>query len=102
MLYLSMRKSLFPVILSMVLLAACGGGIPYIVYVLNKEYIQNETIAENRIYISDNTFIGRNVTSSVDNGPVSVEDGKIIIYNQHGATIKNSFEVKKGATFEIK
>ena len=75
---------------------------PYIVYVLSKDYIQNESISSNRIYLNDGISIGSDVIPLQGNGPVSIEGGKTIIFNQSGTMIKNDFEVKKGAIFEIK
>lgn len=75
---------------------------PYIVYVLSNDYIQNESIPSNRIYLSDGISIGSDVTPLQGNGPVTIEGGKTIIYNPSVTMIKNDFEVKKGAIFEIK
>ena len=78
------------------------GYVPYVVYVLKDNFIQNDTITDNRIYISDPTSIGSDVTPQQENGPVAIEGGKTIIFNQSGIMIKNDFEVKEGAIFEIK
>jgi hypothetical protein len=75
---------------------------PYLVYILSREYLQNEIIADNRIYIADRTFIGSNVTSSQETGSVTIEKGKILIFNQSATNIPNDFEVKKGAILEIR
>lgn len=71
-------------------------------YVLSNDYIQNESIPSNRIYLSDGISIGSDVTPLQGNGPVTIEGGKTIIYNPSVTMIKNDFEVKKGAIFEIK
>ena len=75
---------------------------PYIVYIKNHPYIQNEIISEDCIYVADSTQIGSNVSTILPEGPVSIEKGHIQIQNHGGVTIKNEFEVKKGAFLEIR
>jgi len=75
---------------------------PYIAYIMNQKYIQNETLTDNSIFVSGETFVGKDVTPLLNEGPVVIDNGKTAIVNRHGVTIKNSFEVKRGAVFEIK
>ena len=74
--------------------------IPYIASFGDNTYMQNETIKFDQDVFSNKTFIGRNVTNSKPQGVVTLERGKLTI-NSPQVTIKNSFEVKKGAEFEI-
>lgn len=74
--------------------------IPYIASFGDNTYMQNETIKFDQDVFSNKTFIGHDVTSTKPQGPVTLERGKLTI-NSTQVTIKNSFEVKKGAEFEI-
>ena len=75
---------------------------PYIAQIQTQQFIQNQTLSGNRIYTSSGITIGKDVTTSVSNGPVNIESGSIRIINRNGVTIKNCFEVNKGAEFEIR
>ena len=46
--------------------------------------------------------IGQDVTSLIPSGNVIINNGKTIIQSQGDVVITNGFEVKKGATFEIR
>lgn len=50
----------------------------------------------------DETHIGYDVMPNQNMGPVSIQNGHFQIINRGGVIIKNGFEVKKGAVFEIK
>lgn len=78
------------------------GYVPYIINVVHRDYIQNEVITGNNIIISGNVIIGKDVTNEVSQGPVTIENGRTYIVPSNGVTIKNSFTINKGATFEIK
>ena len=45
--------------------------------------------------------IGSDVTNTKPTGPVSIDNGSTVIHSSN-VTIKNDFEVKTGAIFEIK
>lgn len=77
------------------------GYIPYIARVGNSVYLQNEDIVRNLSVFSTNTFVGRNVNSSMMQGPVSIQKGKVSNKSVGSITIQNDFEVKLGAEFEI-
>ncbi len=77
--------------------------IPYVVNVYkSKNFIQNEIIEENCIYLSPQMSIGQDVTSLIPSGNVIINNGQTIIQSQGDVVITNGFEVKKGATFEIR
>lgn len=78
------------------------GYIPYVFTFCKTKYIQNESLEGNQNIHAEEVFIGRNVTALKPEGPVSIENGKTTIKASQGVTIKNDFEVKSGAEFEIK
>lgn len=78
------------------------GYIPFVRTVTKTTYIQNETINEDRHIVSEETYIGYNVTTEKAEGPVVIESSTTDICIGDGTLIKNDFEVKKGVTFEIK
>ncbi|MBQ6062053.1 MAG: hypothetical protein IJK87_00295 [Prevotella sp.] len=65
-------------------------------------YIQNEVIEANNSYISKQVQIGNNVTNILETGDVTVRNGKSTIKAKESVFIKNGFEVKRGAEFEIR
>ena len=77
------------------------GYIPYIARVGNTVYLQNENITRNMSVFSSNTFIGNDVNSSMDYGPVTIHKNKVINRSTDSVTIKNDFEVENGAELEI-
>lgn len=77
------------------------GYIPYVCRIGDPVFIQNENFYSDVEIISRNTYIGSNIINRKIEGPVVVEKGKITIKNSGNVFIKNDFEVKKGAEFEI-
>lgn len=77
-----------------------AGYIPYLAIFNKIKYIQNETFDTDITINAGQTFIGSDVTPQKPQGPVILEHGKLTI-NCPQVIIKNSFEVKKGAEFEI-
>lgn len=78
------------------------GYIPY-TFVLNQSgYIQNETFDGQNLIVSDEATIGSNVTTTKEEGPVTICSGKTTIITSNGVTIKNDFETAAGAELEIK
>ena len=75
--------------------------VPYVARVGTTVYLQNETILKDLHIFSTNTYIGSDVTSTKDQGSVSIEKGKVTNKSQGAVTIKNNFEIKKGAELEI-
>lgn len=78
----------------------------YIPYIITKEhgteYLQNETIEDEYSINCNNVVIGSNVTTTIPEGPVILENGSEV--DIHGITnvyIKNDFTVKQGATLNI-
>ena len=79
-----------------------SGYIPYIAKCGSTVYIQNESINGDYQVFSNQTFAGNNVTTNKPYGPVEINSGKTTIEGTNGVTINNNFEVKTGASLEIK
>jgi len=62
--------------------------------------IQNETLTGNQVINVSRVMIGSDVTTEKATGPVTIEGGRTTI-NLGDVTIKNNFEVKRGAEFVI-
>ena len=77
------------------------GYIPSLWTVYTDCYVQNENFNENKHIKAKNVYIGSNVTFE-EEGPVSVNDGKFFLEYTNQVLIKNDFEVKPHAEFEIK
>lgn len=78
------------------------GYIPYFAKCGNTVYMQDESINSDYAVFSNQTIAGNNVTATKPNGPVEIKKGKTTIKGTNGVTISNSFEVKTGASLEIK
>ena len=78
------------------------GYVPYIARCGNTVYIQNESINTDYEVISNQTNVGSNVTPDKPNGSVEINKGNTIIKSTNGIIIHDSFEVKKGASLEIR
>ena len=63
--------------------------------------LQNEGLSDNINVTADSVFIGSNVASDRDSGPVVVENGKSVISYTQEVDIENDFEVLPGASLEI-
>lgn len=69
----------------------------------NHLYIQDETFEDDVIIDANCVDAGHDVTTEKSEGPVVIENGADVkMHGTNGVYIKNSFEVKKGATLEIK
>lgn len=77
------------------------GYIPYTASLVNKTYIQNKTYTENSTVTSGETYIGRDVTTTTTEGPVTVQSGTLTINSPQKVYIKNSFKVENGAKLKI-
>ena len=78
------------------------GYVPYLAKCGNTVYLQNESFNTDYEVFSSQTFAGSNVTTDKPNGPVEVNKGNTIINGTNGVTINDSFEVKNGASLEIR
>jgi len=78
-----------------------SGYIPYIAYVGDNIYIQNENFTKNTQIHGENIYIGSHVTTIKEQGPVLVLDGETDIKCSNKTTIKNYFKVKKGASLKV-
>lgn len=78
--------------------------IPYIIkYDRTSHYVQNETFNHDVFYASSPLNIGSNVTNSKPFGDVVVKKGHTLsIKGNVEVTIKNGFNVEKGAVLDIK
>ena len=78
--------------------------IPYIIkYDKTSHYVQNETFNHDVFYASSPLNIGSNVTNSKPFGDVVVKKGHTLsIKGNVEVTIKNGFNVEKGAVLDIK
>ncbi len=72
------------------------GYVPYIV-----AYIQNEVFSEDYRIFANKVYIGKDITNTECEGPVSIDAGNMSIKATDGVYIKNGFSVKKGATLKI-
>ena len=64
--------------------------------------MQNESVNGDYEVFSNQTIAGSNVTTNRPNGSVEINRGNTIIKGINGVTINDSFEVKKGASLEIR
>ncbi|MBO4398283.1 MAG: hypothetical protein J5805_07070 [Bacteroidaceae bacterium] len=81
-----------------------NGYIPYNrIFGINQGvYIQNESFNANIDIVNPDVYIGSDVKPSTLQGPVTIhERSSVKICASNGVFIKNDFEVKTGATFEI-
>lgn len=76
--------------------------IPYLEIVHNNFYIQNKTINGRTDYSAEHVIIGRDVTSSTQEGPVTIRPSGRVTINARDVYIKNDFEVNPGGTLSIK
>lgn len=76
--------------------------VPY--EILNSTiYIQNETIIDNKEYISDKIEVGYDVTTTKQYGNVTIKKrGSLTLKANTETTVKNGFECEKGAELIIK
>lgn len=74
---------------------------PYLLNVYRRGFVQNDTIANESLVWSNQAVIGRDVTTTKPQGPVFVEKDQMTIKAPNGATIKNNFTLKKGASLVI-
>ena len=65
-------------------------------------FLQNEQLSTNVSFLANRVYIGSDVTSEKSVGPVSITAGKTNIQVSSWLDIKNDFEVKQGAMFEVK
>ena len=77
------------------------GYLPKTFTFCNTPYIQNDSFENDVKIYSESINIGSNVTSSRPEGAVIIEKGETEIMLRNGVNIKNDFEVKRGAEFEI-
>lgn len=77
--------------------------IPFVVKInVDDCYIQNTTFNQNTFFSNSPLSIGYDVTSSIENGNVTIEPGtKVMLNKGNGVLIKNGFECKLGAEFTI-
>lgn len=80
-----------------------NGYIPYFAILGDTVHLQNETLkGTNRVIANKNVLIGSSVTDRTDEGAVIIGNGSTVVSCHGSVTITNDFEVKPGASFEIK
>lgn len=76
--------------------------IPYLTTIKSQvDYIQREHINDNRVYTGNYIRIGRNVTTEIPTGDVSIQSGASVTISASDVTIQNGFFFKEGATLKI-
>lgn len=78
------------------------GYIPYLAAIGDSLFIQNENIEKETSVYASHVDIGKDVTDTKSEGPVTISKGHTKIMSKNGVKIKNCFEVKPGAKFEIR
>lgn len=78
------------------------GYIPYLAAIGDSLFIQNENIEKETAVYASHVNIGKDVTDTKSEGPVTISKGHTKIMSKNGVKIKNCFEVKPGAKFEIR
>ncbi|MBR2101467.1 MAG: hypothetical protein IJ928_01815 [Prevotella sp.] len=80
----------------------CADGyIPFLLTSYCQDTIQNEIFNGNNVVNASNVVVGSDVTTDKPQGGVVVFDGETIIKGSNSVTIKNDFEVRKGALLTI-
>lgn len=77
------------------------GFIPFIATINSTTYIQDETITGDYNVVSENVYVGSDVTTSMSQGPVIIESGNVELYGTNEVFIKNDFTVENGASLKI-
>ena len=78
------------------------GSIPYVIYIgKNAVHIQDKTLSGDMEVAAKYVYFGKNVLTNNPQGPVSIINGKTKVKATNSVTIKNDFEVQKGAEFSI-
>ena len=85
------------------------GFIPYCVNVIKKDnntgngdvYIQNASFSGNTTVLGKNIFAGKDVNRGAIPGPVRIQSGNTTFQAEQTVTIKNGFQVEKGASLKV-
>ncbi len=65
-------------------------------------YIQNYTFTDDRLIIGKNIYVGSNVTPTISQGPVNIQDGANIIFRaKENILFDKDVEVEVGSTIEV-
>lgn len=64
-------------------------------------HIQDKTLSGDMEIAAKYVYIGKNVLTNTSQGPVSIINGNTKVKATNRVTIKNDFEVQKGAEFSI-
>ena len=78
------------------------GYVPFVADVLKQFYLQNETVglSEERHVVTENAFLGSNVTDKELYGPVLI-CGKMTIHSSGGILLDKGTTISKGAEFRV-
>ena len=70
---------------------------------IGTEYIQNESITDDVLYLSNDILVGSHVTSTKPSGNVIIKSGASVSFNAIGnILLDKGFICEKGGTLEIK
>ena len=82
------------------------GFIPYCVNVVKSDsgeiYLQNIVINDNSVVTGNQIYVGKDVNRGKPQGPVQIQSGETLLQASQSVTIKNAFQVVKGASLKIK
>lgn len=77
------------------------GYIPFVATIRDSEYLQNTTLTGNNYIVAKDVYAGRDVTTAMPQGNVTISDGNTAICGTNSVTLKNNVTVQPGATLKI-
>lgn len=77
------------------------GYIPFLTTIKDAEYLQNTTLTGNNNIVAKDVYAGRDVTTAIPQGNVTISNGNTIICGTNSVTLKNNVTVLPGATLKI-
>lgn len=77
------------------------GYIPVVATIKDSVYLQNTTITGDNYIVSKDVYGGCDVTTTIPQGSVTIQNGNVEIYGTNEVLIKNDFEVQSGASLKI-
>lgn len=77
------------------------GYIPFVATIKDAEYLQNTTLTGNNYIVAKDVYVGRDVTTAIPQGNVTISNGNTVICGTNSVTLKNDVTVQPGATLKI-
>lgn len=77
------------------------GYIPFVATIRDSEYLQNTTLTGNNYIVAKDVYAGRDVTTAMPQGNVTISNGNTAICGTNSVTLKNNVTVQPGATLKI-